>query len=275
MIVLNNTLMTLIYENLYFRFYRPLKSIDVIIIWIYPKMGRLILLTIAIIAFAIVVGGQTNTTADECAGKPWGQAGQFDFYVFEQSWPAQFCNGKTFPGCKNPTDFMRTRLTIHGLWPNYNKSDQGHMWPQCCQSAYGPNVNPQVVKQYMNDLQTYWPNEQDPNPASPYSNTLWQHEWAKHGTCAGSEQATYFSSTMKAVYPQMQTPQVLMKNVGGQVSKSELVRSFSKIVKTQCASGYLSSIQSCFNKNYVQIDCPASGGQDTCTGATINIRKFP
>jgi len=219
--------------------------------------------------------GQTNVTgkADSCGGQDWGTAGVFDFYVFEQSWPAEFCHGKTFPGCKQPTDFMRTRLTIHGLWPNYASSQSGHMWPQCCASKYGPNVDPTIMRALANDLKTFWPNEQDPNPTE-YSQSLWQHEWNKHGTCAGIDQQAYFSGVMRAVYPQVATPAVISSHIGGVVTKAALQASYSKVVKFQCTGTYLASVESCFNKNLGWIDCPASGGTDSCKGPNINIASF-
>ncbi|KAF0708964.1 hypothetical protein As57867_006132, partial [Aphanomyces stellatus] len=42
----------------------------------------------------------------------------FDFYVLSQSWQPYFCTTGNFQGCRNPTPYMSTKLTIHGLWPN-------------------------------------------------------------------------------------------------------------------------------------------------------------
>ncbi|CAK4072337.1 unnamed protein product [Aphanomyces euteiches] len=52
-----------------------------------------------------------------------GTSGSFDFYVFSQSWQPYFCTTGNHRGCENPTDFMSSSLTIHGLWPNYNSGD--------------------------------------------------------------------------------------------------------------------------------------------------------
>ncbi|KAF0727059.1 hypothetical protein Ae201684P_015663 [Aphanomyces euteiches] len=58
----------------------------------------------------------------------------FDFYVLAQSWQPYFCTTGDFPGCDNPSDYMTTQLTIHGLWPNYNSglypADCGGRYPQ-------------------------------------------------------------------------------------------------------------------------------------------------
>jgi ribonuclease I len=87
-------------------------------------------------------------------------------------------------------------------------------------TQYGVDVNPQTVQKFWNDLLTYWPNEQEPSPSSPYLKTLWDHEWGKHGTCAGGDQNNYFGQVLHTVYPQVPTPQVLMNNIGGSVQKS-------------------------------------------------------
>jgi len=212
---------------------------------------------------------------DACGGQDYGVSGQFDFYVFEQTWSAEFCQTKkSWPGCKTPTQFMQNHLTIHGLWPNYASSREGHMWPQCCNSTFGQNVDSLVVQQLFSDLKTYWPNEQLPDPPlKDLSATLWQHEWNKHGTCSGVSQRSYFSGTMTTVYNQVPTPASLQKRMGGSMQKQELVSSYSKVVKPQCTGGYLMSINSCFNKNMGWIDCPSTGGRDTCP-ASFNVRKF-
>jgi hypothetical protein len=90
-------------------------------------IGRVVAIAITLCVAVVVVTAEwtdltqitpnVNVTVgkDECNGKPWGTAGQFDFYVFEQSWAAEFCHSKSsYPGCKQPTDFMRKSVTIHG-----------------------------------------------------------------------------------------------------------------------------------------------------------------
>jgi ribonuclease I len=52
---------------------------------------------------------------DQCNGDDYGVAGNFDFYVFSQSWSAEFCKQKeSYPGCEDPTPEMKANLTIHG-----------------------------------------------------------------------------------------------------------------------------------------------------------------
>lgn len=41
---------------------------------------------------------------------------------------------------------MQVNLTLHGLWPQYNSKHDDHLWPQCCESQYGRDVDPSVVK---------------------------------------------------------------------------------------------------------------------------------
>ncbi|CAK4072342.1 unnamed protein product [Aphanomyces euteiches] len=81
----------------------------------------------------------------------------FDFYVLAQSWQPYFCTTGDFPGCDNPSDYMTTQLTIHGLWPNYNSG----LYPADCGGRY-----PQG----------------------------WRS--VQHGTCSGLTPSNYVSSTI-------------------------------------------------------------------------------
>lgn len=158
-----------------------------------------------------------------------------------------------------------TMLLLHiGLWPNYNSSQQGHMWPQCCPSTYGADINPQVVRQY-------WSMTYDTHASLGVANWSHAYQWNRwfinllakrtrphssitiqgqslgsrmgkawvcllislhifvlihddtewlNSTCAGSDQATYVSNVLRNVYPQVQTPAVILQNIGGSVQKS-------------------------------------------------------
>jgi ribonuclease I len=116
-----------------------------------------------LLVLAAVVAVQAK---DPCRGKDYGVAGDFDLYVQEMSWSATFCKSKaSWPGCQNPTRFMRTNLTLHGLWPQYaSVRSGGHLWPQCCPTAFGKYFDPSVYEKYAAQLDQFWPNEQSPSP---------------------------------------------------------------------------------------------------------------
>jgi len=223
--------------------------------------------------------------ADECGGADWGKSGDFDFYVFAQSWSAEFCRsaGSGRPGCVSPTSFMRSNLTIHGLWPNYNVPESGHWWPQCCQSQYSATLNTSAIDPILSQLQQYWPNEQDPS-GNQLSSSLWQHEWAKHGTCSGLDPDTYFRSAMK-VEQIIGTLPVISQNIGGSVSRAQLESAYNNgspcptggpcMVQINCDSGsILSGVTTCWSKSLQQMECPGSFlGTPPC-GTHITIPSF-
>jgi len=248
----------------------------------------LVLSCICIFLFSVCV---SVSGSDACNGDDWGTAGEFDFYVLAESWPANFCYGhSSYPGCENPTDWQQANLTLHGLWPNYNTAQSGHDWPQCCSTKYGLSLTDAEMDPILSQLQTYWPSEQDPSPSGDWSDSLWAHEWARHGTCAGLPVAPYFELGMSlALMPSVATPSIITNNMGGSVSKSDLINYFTGgqgcssgngcLVNLQCQNSgskeFFQGIETCWTMNSTQIVCPqAVIGKSTCTKTTISIDSF-
>jgi len=245
--------------------------------------------SVLLCVFAAVVAGAVAVQAqDACNGQDWGTAGQFDFYVFQQSWGAEFCYKQSYPLCEQPTPYMLDHLTVHGLWPNYNTEVSGHWWPQCCKSVYGSGLNQTAINELATPMHLYWPDEQ----AQPGYNTseFWAHEWGKHGTCSGLPQETYFSAAL-AVEEALGTPELISANNGGSVSKSDLIANYSALVGggggSGCSNGgacavgltctgeYLLGVTTCWSKADLQpILCPAEViSQEECP-STISIASF-
>jgi ribonuclease I len=90
-----------------------------------------------------------------------------------------------------PTSYASTRLTIHGLWPNYDPSlHNGMSWPQYCTRPDGENYTaceasysldycyPAAAADKFNNTD-HWQHY-----ALEYSwSDLASHEWSKHGSC--------------------------------------------------------------------------------------------
>jgi len=179
---------------------------------------------------------------------------------------------------------MRTNLTIHGMWPNYNQAQSGHWWPQCCKSSAGQSMSDSVYQALKTELWEFWPNEEDPQPTK-VADSLWDHEWNKHGTCSGLAQKTYFTSALSVDF-QLGTPSLITDNVGGSISLSQLETVYNgspcqqnsacKVV-VSCQSGStLSDITTCWSKSLTQIECPAEVATDNsaCSSSTIDIASF-
>lgn len=121
----------------------------------------LVAYSLVIISFAI-----PNAVNAQNRGIP----GQFDFYVLTLSWSPDYCakNGDRDPQqCKIG---KKLGFVLHGLWPQYQKG-----YPANCSSE----KLPLKVKQQFPGL---FPSDQ-----------LYNHEWEKHGTCAGTTPTGYLA----------------------------------------------------------------------------------
>ena len=72
---------------------------------------------------------------------------------------------------------------IHGLWPQINATD----YPEYCESV----SYEMPTGELLTNMNTYWNSCYD---------TLWQHEWEKHGSCMheqiGIDETTFFNTTI-------------------------------------------------------------------------------
>lgn len=72
---------------------------------------------------------------------------------------------------------------IHGLWPQINATD----YPEYCESV----SYEMPTGELLTNMNTYWKSCDD---------TLWQHEWEKHGSCMheqiGIDETTFFNTTI-------------------------------------------------------------------------------
>jgi len=248
-------------------------------------MNRSLLLLFSVLLFASFSLILCSSRSDECHGKDFGSAGQFDFYVVAQSWPADFCaSHSSYPGCENPTNWQQNNLTLHGLWPNYNQPRSGHEWPQCCATQFGETITAAEMDPILAGLQLVWPSEQDPNPNGDWSNSLWQHEWGKHGTCSGLPVTKYFQAGINLqLTTQLATPTLISSNIGSSISASSLQAAYNNgqpcqqgsscMVGIDCSGGNLVSITTCWTPAFAQIPCPSAVIGNQCSG-TINIESF-
>lgn len=236
----------------------------------------------------------------QCYGVP----GVFDFYVLRQTWPATFCadtntpNGTNKPLCANPTDFMQSNLVLHGLWPSYDQSHDGHMWPQCCPNPWGPDLNQSVVDQWLPELLQLWPDAN--TPIVPYNSSIfWSHEWRWHGVCSGLDQSDYLGLALNRMQL-FATPTYFDQIIGAPDIPLDDIYSLAYNA-TPCKSGNgfgngwgnaegcwvgvgcdgqgrVATVSSCWDRRTLaQIQCPNSAFElaQLCDAFNVTLPSFP
>ncbi|CAK4103480.1 unnamed protein product [Aphanomyces euteiches] len=219
--------------------------------------------------WAVALAGSTGATdvwdddPHEFMAQSESAAAKFDFYVFAYSWQAEFCHGKSYPGCANPEPYWETHFTIHGLWP-----DRSLQLELC--TTIGESV-----------LEQYWPNVKVAANTSQYD-SIWDHEGKRHGTCSGLDQITYFKAAIQKIQ-EHSTPDFIVHNVGQLVSSNAVRNAFGglKYAALQCNGDRLAEVYTCYNKGKknrptTRRPCPPSVlSGDTCkTSYWIWIPNF-
>ncbi|KAG9415151.1 hypothetical protein AC1031_008576 [Aphanomyces cochlioides] len=127
--------------------------------------------------WAVALAGSTGATdvwdahPHEFMAQSESAAAKFDFYVFAYSWQAEFCNGKSYPGCANPEPYWETHFTIHGLWPDVEKGSHPGF---CTSEAFNSNYVRTTIGESV--LEQYWPNVKI---LGPRVETPWHVQWPR------------------------------------------------------------------------------------------------
>ncbi|OQR95668.1 hypothetical protein THRCLA_22088 [Thraustotheca clavata] len=197
----------------------------------------------------------------------------FDFYVLSQTFQPYFCTTGNFAGCNNPTDFMKTNLTIHGLWPNNNDGS----YPSFCSDE---TLSQSTIDQVgMDVINTYWPDVK-----TNYGTTFISNEWSKHGTCSDMAQLDYVNAAI-SLETQLGTPDIISSNVGSSAVGSQIRAGYggANMVALVCGSnGALSEVRTCYENTGSgpgnRITCPQTIlNEDSCAkkaGKKITIYSF-
>jgi ribonuclease T2 len=182
-------------------------------------------------------------------------AGQFDYYLLSMSWSPNYClTHANELQCTSKKAFI-----LHGLWPE-NLSGAN---PSTCPSQ-------QTLTQTAIDV------------ALPYmtSKTLIQHEWDKHGVCAGKTSVNYFTDAVNA-FKAVRVPSYLATPKATKtISLSTLRKDFqasSGLAANQyavvCDGSKLKEVRVCLNKQFAAQAC-GSGVSDSCPSTlTIDAPK--
>ncbi|KAF0690598.1 hypothetical protein As57867_017938, partial [Aphanomyces stellatus] len=189
----------------------------------------------------------------------------FAFYVLSQTWQPSFCKTSNFPGCANPTDYMKSHFTIHGLWPNYINN-----FPADCTNQVLSDDDVKSASEFA-DVKTYWPD------VKTGGIQFVKNEWSKHGTCSGlTAPADYVKATM-ATHLYMPTNAIISGNLGSSVHAKDIRAAYgTDYVSLICKGADLSEVRTCYSTDLkYQIPCPAYVlGQDSCGSKTVKINSF-
>lgn len=167
-------------------------------------------------------------------------------------------------------------FTIHGIWPERNNGT----WPQYCNNSQP--FNESEIADLVPILKNVWYDYNDKNLEKSvfFDNTcslldmmddqfekysLWRHEWSKHGTCAEdvlpSERA-YFLQAIKWHHQYQPLKAFEKENIYPnntyytllQLQKA-LNNYYQYNIRIMCEGDILSSLELCFDKNLLLIDC--------------------
>jgi len=168
----------------------------------------------------------------ETATAPWtGAEGKFDYYVLALSWQPAFCETQpTKEECETQAAgrFDANNFALHGLWPNII-GDDDHTYSYC-------DVTQGVIQQ---DKAGDWCNM----PQLSLSDSVWQdltvsmpgtasclenHEWYKHGVCAGMSPEAYFALTNALVtrFAETDFNHYVAGRIGDDVARRDLLSQF-------------------------------------------------
>ena len=168
-----------------------------------------------------------------------------------------------------------TRMSIHGLWPNY-----WHGYPSCCNASHSLGNFPfdpmAFAKKYANlliEMNRVW---FDPTQDDAYDTLceMYNHEFQKHGICYGVNEpidspttltdlaASYFYATLSISAHLENSTQIMEQWAanGNSPTVGEIVQLYARKVQVYCSQhgcfNCLSSVRTCWNEKRAQIDCP-------------------
>lgn len=187
--------------------------------------------------------------------------GRFDYYVLTMSWSPTHCASE-----QGADDEMQCRsgrpygFVLHGLWPQHERG-----YPEFCLSGEPKRVSDAVMRTMLE--------------VSP-SRELVQHEWQKHGACAGLSQADYAAAAVTAFkaidipedYEQPATELRVTPNDVRGAFLSANPQLHDKSVTTICRGGDLSEVWVCLAKDLTPRACATDVAKRDCTRRSLRMR---
>eukprot|EP00088_Acartia_fossae_P009949 TRINITY_DN14876_c0_g1_i1.p1 TRINITY_DN14876_c0_g1~~TRINITY_DN14876_c0_g1_i1.p1 ORF type:complete len:307 (+),score=55.20 TRINITY_DN14876_c0_g1_i1:72-992(+) len=186
----------------------------------------------------------------------------FDVFVFTQHWPFTTCIDWEKRSNKNSCSRIHDKeWSVHGLWP----TQFGRIAPNFCNDTWKFDYD--SVKAIRPELDQYWPDYE----LRDHPNSLWTHEWEKHGTCAAQleildSEEKYFQTGIDLAKKVKLTEWLKAKNIvpgGGKYSKSAVYNAVMEKtgvrphIDCEFMSGvqFIKEIKVCLSKNLTFVHC--------------------
>jgi len=209
----------------------------------------------------------------------------FDVFILTQHWPLTTCMGwrdrSHSNTCKLPD---HVTWTLHGLWP----TRLGEIAPNYCNDS--AHFDPTVLNPIKSDMDQYWPDVE----IRKKKNSLWEHEWIKHGTCAAQmkeldSELKYFSKGCEMgkanpLYDWLSSANVVPGNSYNMATvwKAVIEGTKGKRPHIDCdyieGKHYISEIKICFSKTFEMVDCDgikqSPGSKDDYMGTCPRHQDF-
>lgn len=146
---------------------------------LYKSFVFTIVMILVLILMIIVFGSKPSISPPRISINNCSSDYNFDYYELALRWPASECFEKS---CLKYTDMW----CIHGMWPTL----WNNHWPQDC--CFERTFNVKNLEPIVSQLEKCWQNLM---PDQTYD-SLWRHEWMKHGTCTKMHQFNYFNKAL-------------------------------------------------------------------------------
>ena len=187
----------------------------------------------------------------------------FDFYLLDLSWSPDYCATSGNDDPQQCSIGKKLGFVLHGLWPQYNQG-----YPQNCSTQKLPDS----VKAKFRGL---YPND-----------SLFTHEWEKHGTCTGLSPEEYLTLTRQLkesvnIPFAYRAPEQPFRTTTAQLKKDFIAANstFSDAGLAVNCSGsgrFLQELQICFSVDGKPITCSREVQNDatkTCQAADFLVQN--
>ena len=174
----------------------------------------------------------------------------FDFYVLSLSWSPSYCEAEGQEANRQQCAAARPyAFVVHGLWPQFERG-----FPERC-----PTDEPDVSNATLRTLYDIMP-----------SAGLIRHQWRKHGSCAGLDQADYFA-VLRAAREAVAIPPEFRRLEGYRtLDPDDAEAAFLKAnrslprdaVAVTCDKRYLREVRICMTKDLEFRSCPEVDRRD-------------